>query len=288
MAPRRSARRPVAAIVTVVALATCLALTSTTQSAIPAAAADIATLSDQRYGTAVADLADVYRPAGSGSHPAILLIHGGGWHSGSKGGWADRARDLVAAGFVAVAVNYTLVTDSVPGFPRQLHELKQAVAWLRTNAARFHLDPARIGALGSSSGGNLAAMLALDGWGPLTSGNRIAAVVTWSALLDLTTQPGLSKSIPEYVGCDPDARDCTAVLADASPLHHVSSDDPPIELFNSTRELVPLRTVEQMDARLTQVGVTHTVVVYDGDKHGTSYADTAMPATIAYFTTHLG
>jgi acetyl esterase/lipase len=188
---------------------------------------------DVRYGPESVEVADLYRLSGTiGRLPAILVVHGGGWHSGSKEGWRGR-----------------------------------------------------IGAFGSSAGGNLAAMLASDAYGPLDCRNRVAAAVTWSAMLDLTTQPGLADAMADYVGC---RVNCSAVLAAASPLHHVSSDDTPIELFNSTRELVPMTSVRAMDARLTSHHVFHKLIIYTGSEHGVSYGDRAMASTVKFFHDHLG
>jgi acetyl esterase/lipase len=148
----------------------------------------------------------------------------------------------------------------------------------------------RRGAVGAdawdtSAGGDLAAMLASNGYEPLDSGNRVAAAVTWSAMFDLTTQPGSAVAIADYVGCRVNR---SAVLADASPLNHVSSDDAPIELFNSTRELVPMTAVRAMDARLTSHHVFHKLIIYSGNSHGVSYGERAMASTIKFFHDHLG
>jgi acetyl esterase len=246
---------------------------------------DVSVQYNLHYGAASIEVADVYRSTtATGSQPAVLIVHGGGWHSGSKGGWSGQAEELAEAGFVVVVANYQLATATVGGFPHQLHELKAAIVWMRAQATQLHIDPRRIGAMGSSAGGNLVAMLATDADGPLDSGDRLRAAVTWSAILDLATQPGLTNAIGEYVGCQVD---CAAVLDDASPLHHVSTGDTPIELFNSSKELAPLKTVQAMAARLTAHHVDNQVVIYPGSGHGVDYGTQAMPATIAFLQQQL-
>ena len=95
---------------------------------------------DLHYGPDPIEVADVYRPSGTtGRLPGVLIVHGGGWHSGSKGGWSTRARELAGAGFVVVVANYQLASATVTGFPHQLHELKQAVTWMRSDAAKLHI-----------------------------------------------------------------------------------------------------------------------------------------------------
>jgi acetyl esterase/lipase len=104
-------------------------------------------------------------------------------------------------------------------------------------------------------------------------------------MLDLIAQLGLSDAIADYVGC---RHDCAAVLADASPVHRVSGCDTPMEIFNSTQELVPMTAVWAMAARLRAHHVSHQLVIYEGAQHGVSYADKAMAATIAYLHEQLG
>ena len=237
------------------------------------------------YGPEAVELADIYRSSGQiGLLPALLIVHGGGWQTGSKEGWIERAEQFAAAGFVAVVVDYRLASPTVRGFPHQLHELKQAISWMRSDASELRIDPARIGAIGSSSGGNLVAMLATDAIGPLDSGDRIRAAVTWSAMLDLRTQPRLTSAIADYVGC---SVDCQSVLAEASPIKHVSGGDTPIELFNSSTELVPVSHVWAMDSALTAHHVFHKVVIYQGHLHGVSYGDQAMASTINFLNQEL-
>jgi acetyl esterase len=258
-----------------------------TAATIPTASkSDISVHYNEQYGPEAIEQADVYRSTSvRGWRPAVLIVHGGGWHEGSKGGWNHVAGQLADAGFVVVVANYFLSTPTQSGFPRELHQLKAAIEWMRANSATFGIDGRHIGALGSSAGGNLVAMLATDAYGPLDSGNRLGAAITWSGILDLATQPGLTNDIPQYVGCHVD---CRAVLNDASPLHHVSGGDTPIELFNSTHELVPYRTVQAMDAALTASQVVHKLVIYDGSEHGVDYGDQAMPDTIAFLHQQLG
>src|SRR6476620_1302529 len=80
---------------------------------------------DVRYGAESSEIADLYRPSGTtGRLPAVLIVHGGGWHSGSKEGWRARAEQIAAAGFVVMVPDYQLASASTGGFPHQLHQLK--------------------------------------------------------------------------------------------------------------------------------------------------------------------
>src|SRR5262245_30255528 len=114
------------------------------------------------------ETADLYVPskrlAGQCS-PAVVIIHGGGWTGGDKA--AERefniGTTLALNGYVGLSINYVLATKEKPTWPNNLHDCMTAVRWLRRNADRLGVDPARIGAIGGSAGGHLTAMLAVVG-----------------------------------------------------------------------------------------------------------------------------
>ncbi|MDZ4858175.1 MAG: alpha/beta hydrolase, partial [Candidatus Hydrogenedentes bacterium] len=92
--------------------------------------------------------------------PAIVHIHSGGWYTGGKGGEKTFAmlQAFADAGYVAVSIGYRLSGEAV--FPAAVEDCKLAIRWLRANADAHGIDPERIGAIGASAGGHLAAMLA--------------------------------------------------------------------------------------------------------------------------------
>lgn len=121
---------------------------------------------DVAYGDEAEQLADLYLLSDRKRRPAIIFIHGGGWVSGDKSGYAARAKKYALAGFNVIAVNYTLAKrkHEKTRWPKQLEDVQAAVRWVRKNAERFGIDPNRIAAGGDSSGGHLALFLgALDG-----------------------------------------------------------------------------------------------------------------------------
>lgn len=112
----------------------------------------------------------IYRPAGvtGRSLPAVVNFHGGGWVSGDirQSQWwcASIARD---AGVAVVSVEYRLAPEH--RFPVPLHDCYDATAWVAANAAELGIDAERVGVMGDSAGGNLAAavaILARDRGGP--------------------------------------------------------------------------------------------------------------------------
>ncbi len=140
---------------------------------------------------------DVYEPRErTGDRaPAIVQIHGGSWASGDKSSQGiPLLHRLAKAGWVGFNVNYRLS----PGVDAlaQLRDLKAALAFIRTSADRFGIDPSRIAVTGGSAGGHLAALVGL------TANDRryqpgfeevdtsVAAVVPFYGVFDFTNDAG--------------------------------------------------------------------------------------------------
>jgi len=168
---------------------------------------------------------DIYRPTGlNGRRPAVLLFHGGGWSAGDKSELAAEGRRLADRGFVAVSVGYRL--EPPAPYPSTIRDALSAVRWVRHHAPGLGVDPARVGALGSSAGGNLAALLATLGHGSWRHGTRLRVAVSYSGVMDLAYRTRSSATPVNYLGCRP--RACPRRYAYASPMHHVDPSDPPL------------------------------------------------------------
>ena len=133
---------------------------------------------------------DTYVPAGAGPHPALLCLHGGAWQHGSQRQYQSWGPWLAARGYAVIAVNYRLTSDVSPAWPGVWEDVCLALDWLLANALNLGIDPARIGAIGDSAGGHMAAMLSLDD----RAAQAIHAVVGVYGIYDLpewwrTTQP---------------------------------------------------------------------------------------------------
>jgi acetyl esterase/lipase len=92
--------------------------------------------------------------------PAVLYMHGGGYFLGSvaasRKGYADKMLETGVPHFV---VEYRLAPEHP--YPAPLEDCFAALSFMRDNAATLGVDPSRIGLVGESSGGGLAAGLAL-------------------------------------------------------------------------------------------------------------------------------
>ena len=113
---------------------------------------------------------DYYAPRTSGSYPAIVAIHGGGWQAGSPIGYQYWGPWLAQRGYVLFAISYRLSKPGQKTFPEALHDVRAAIQFVKGRAKELRVDPERIGVMGDSAGGHLAALVALAGDHPQFAG----------------------------------------------------------------------------------------------------------------------
>ncbi|HET6501506.1 MAG TPA: alpha/beta hydrolase [Amycolatopsis sp.] len=103
----------------------------------------------------------VYAPAEhSGPLPGLLYLHGGGFVMGDLSTVDFRARMLAdRAGVVVIAVDFRLAPEHP--YPAPLEDTYAVLEWAAAKGEEYGIDPERLGVLGESTGGNLAAALAL-------------------------------------------------------------------------------------------------------------------------------
>jgi acetyl esterase len=105
----------------------------------------------------------LYRPQGCDLHdqlPVLVFYHGGGWVFGDLDTHDTLCRELAnGSGCAVVAVDYRLGPEH--RFPAAVDDAFAAAKWVYTHARELDLNPYRIAVGGDSSGGNLAAVVAL-------------------------------------------------------------------------------------------------------------------------------
>ncbi len=220
------------------------------------------TVSDVRYCTGGGQplLMDVFLPKHRNRTPtpAVLWIHGGGWERGDKNGNSGAVL-LANAGFVSASLFYRLSGDSP--FPADIEDCKCAIRYLRANAAKYGIDPERIGVAGASAGGHLAELVATapasaglegDGGWPNVSSN-VQAASAYSGVSDFTVgamqfQNHTGKVVIKlFRGTE---KEKPQLYRQASPIVYVSKDSPPLLLVHAEEdELVPFeQSVHMADA----------------------------------------
>ncbi|MDP2291662.1 MAG: alpha/beta hydrolase [Actinomycetota bacterium] len=212
---------------------------------------------------------DVFLPPQEGSaRPAILLVHGGGWMQGDRSQLRGYGIQLARYGFVCVASEYRLSGEAV--WPAQIHDVKAALRWMRANADRYGIDPARIAVSGNSAGAHLALMLAglADGEMEGDGGNAgvatdVAAVVAIYPPTELrVTHPRDPIGLLLGGTVDRDVEDA------ASPLAYVHPGYPPTMLVHGNAdEVVPVEASFAMYHALVSAGAPCDLHVFHGEPH---------------------
>jgi len=125
---------------------------------------------------------DAYRPAGAGPFPSIILVHGGGFVSGSRGSGyiADLAAALQGAGYAAFDISYRLLGANSTGMTAAQEDLKSAINYVVANAGTLEVDTNRLGT-GGGSAGAITALLVSYGSNRTTFRPR-AVVDLWGAM----------------------------------------------------------------------------------------------------------
>jgi acetyl esterase/lipase len=217
---------------------------------------------------------DIYKPGDRGdtTRPAIVLIHGGGWTSFDKSTMRAMGQFLARSGFVAFAVDYRLLQGEENRWPAQLDDVQRAVRWVRANAAKYGVNPERIGAFGHSAGGQLAALLGMEETRDNSDAalakysSKVQAVVDVSGPADLTAEhdPEGVTFLTNLLGAD--YANHPEIWHAASPALNVSKTDAPFLIVHGTQDQnVPISQSQELYDKLQAAGVPVSFVkVNDG------------------------
>nr|WP_314180027.1 alpha/beta hydrolase [uncultured Campylobacter sp.] len=236
---------------------------------------------------------DVIKPVTKEPLPAVLFVPGGGFISSNKTKFLQPRMDIAQAGYVVAAIEYRVAPEVK--FPDPLIDVKSAVRFLRANADRLGIDPAKIAVMGNSAGGYLAAMTGttngvkeFDQGENLSESSDVLAVIDIYGLSDLAKighgyakeleEEHYSASAPEGLwlnGMATNSRTSGDVLkyperaVKANPINYVSAATPPflIMVGDQDKRVSPNQS-ELMHEALLQKGADSKLIVVKGADHG--------------------
>ena len=102
------------------------------------------------YGPNERNVLDFWKAEGTGPRPLLVMIHGGGWVGGDKGGSTSRFKPYLDKGISCAAINYRLTGDHP--LPAPVHDAARAIQFLRSKAAEWNIDTDHIALTGGSAG----------------------------------------------------------------------------------------------------------------------------------------
>lgn len=214
-------------------------------------------------------LCDVYVPKGKGPFPAILMIHGGAWRSGTKLQMKGHAESAAKKKFVSVSINYR----HAPRYkwPAQIDDCHTAMQWMLDHAKTYKIDKNRVAVWGYSAGGHLATYLAMK---PKDDKTRwpIRCVVCGGGVVDLTLFPKDFPFLKYFMGAT--RRQAPDKYKQASPLTHLSKDDPPMFFYHGERDVVaPLSGVQALVKQAQRLGIKCEFMLVPKKEHILTFFD---------------
>lgn len=220
-------------------------------------------------GVAVPEL-HVYRPARPDGS-ALMSIPGGGYGFLSvQNEGMDVAQRFNAMGTTVFVLAYRLPGEGwadrhlVP-----LQDAQRAMRIIRARAADFEIDPEKLGVIGFSAGGHLAADLAVAHdervYSPVDGADRLSARPSFAGLVYPVTSLEGFRTADGLFGKDPDP----ALVRARSPVRHVKKDMPPVFLVHAVDDpLVPLEHTTSMIEACRAAKVPVEAHVFSEGGHG--------------------
>jgi acetyl esterase/lipase len=257
---------------------------------------------------------DLYLPSSRAKEarsPAVVIIHGGGWTGGSKSASREFniGTTLAKAGYVCASIDYRL--EAQDRWPTNVHDCKNAVRFLRKNAARLQVDPENIGVIGGSAGGHLALMVGYTAGVPELEpsapypgiSSAVRAVVDMYGVGDVRA---IERADAEGNPTG-EMRQGTALFGDkaqitekdlalGSPVTHLSKKSPPTLILHGTKDPTVCRTASiELEKHLKSAGVEHQLILIEGAGHTFDLQTWARkplpmdlrPVVTAFFDRHL-
>jgi alpha-L-fucosidase 2 len=233
---------------------------------------------------------DVSTPPGEGPFPVAILIHGGGWSSGSKAG-SDKpgnGADITpwfaafsAGKFVWFSIDYRLAPAH--RWPAGFLDVQTAIRWVKAHAAEYRGDPSRIALVGHSSGGHFACLAGVLA----DESTRVQAVVGFAPVTDLVTDTrnrgGASASLQALFGITKELTPETEkILRDHSPSEHIRAGLPPfLILHGDADKTVPIAMSRAFQEKLRAAGNTCDLIILPGAPHGLLTWEKFLPDYVA-------
>jgi acetyl esterase/lipase len=220
-----------------------------------------------RIGNVSAPTLTLYTPSGKNTGAAVVVFPGGGYRILAIDLEGTEVCDwLTSAGITCLLLKYR-VPDTGP-YPRSdaaLQDAQRALGIVRSRAAEWHIDPKRIGVLGFSAGGHLAAALSTH------FDKRLYDAI--DAADELSCRPDFAVIVyPGYLAI---AEQNFAANADIHPTEQtppsfiVQAEDDPVHVENSTVYFLALKNAK----------VLAEMHLYAQGGHGYGLRGTDLPVT---------
>lgn len=231
---------------------------------------------------------DIYYPEKQPKEPLPLIvhIHGGGWMGGSK--YPCDVRMMTTQGYVVASVEYRFSQKAK--FPAQIQDCQAAIRWLRANAEKYNINPAKVGVVGGSAGGHLSALVGVSGgkkvFAAIGENKEVSDAVqcvcdifgpkNFASVMEQAENDKNVKNIfkfntpsdpySELIGANLSDKEKTAAV---SPITYVDKNSPPTLILHGTHDsLVPFAQSEEFEEAMKKNGASVWLQRFPGAGHG--------------------
>ena len=221
-----------------------------------------------RLGNVAVPTMTVYPPTGKNTGAAVVVFPGGGYHILAIDLEGTEVCDwLTSTGVTCVLLKYR-VPDSgaYPKSPMALEDAQRTVGLVRFRAKSLHIDPHKIGVLGFSAGGHLAAALSTHFDQRLYKPVDAADAVSCRPDFAVVIYPGYLAIADKNFAFNPDL----PVTKDTPPTFLLQTEDDHVAHVESS-----LRYYEALKA----AGVPVEMHLYTEGVHGYGLRRTKLPVT---------
>jgi acetyl esterase/lipase len=202
----------------------------------------------------VRPLVDIYLPDSDAPPPSVVLLHGGGFVTGSRSmkSVVYLATSLVERGFAVAAGDYRLIFRG-GRLEEAVDDARTLVDWWAQNAAENQVDPSGISLLGMSAGATLATLAA--------DPSTVNALVGIYGCYDFTNLPDtVNRMLLRTTKADEIAR--------LSPVQRCSTAVPTLLMHGGADTLIDTGHTHRLEAFRAEQGLPTTVHILDGEPHG--------------------
>jgi acetyl esterase/lipase len=255
----------------------------------------------RKFGTALT--LDVFQPEKPNGVGIISLVSGG-WLSGHEFINPGAFLPLLARGYTVFAVVHGsqpryIVTEIEP-------DIHRAVRFIRHNAAKYGVDPKRLGLTGGSAGGHLSLTMATQGCAGSANGkdaveresSEVQCVacffpptdfLNWGERGEDAVGVGVLKNFKSAFGPMSDTAEGRQKLGrEISPIYYVHSNMPPVLIIHGDADkLVPIYQSQTFVKRCEAVGSPVKLIVREGKLHGWPEMAKDMELFADWFDLHL-
>lgn len=213
----------------------------------------------------------IFNPKKPISNSSILLFHGGGWAFGSSYSLFKMCRDISNEGILCISADYQLALKHNSKVTDSMNDARDAFDWMIDNSSKLNIDKNNIFVGGGSSGGHLAASLAMIPNEKGETYKNIKAMIFFNPALNTSF---FDRELPNNI--NDRRKDLWLYIQklfegksnELSPSNYIKEGLPPSIIFHGKSDrTVPINIVEEFTNEMTKKGNSIKLLKWDNKGH---------------------